>query len=115
MTEQDGEINFGINHPDEWTYAKISLINANTGKSDTTSATPSKMAKLSVNQNGQYWVEAKINVNGETFDAFETIEVQSARDNGIRIFESLSIPERQIFIVFGIIIVVAAVGLRIRK
>jgi minor extracellular serine protease Vpr len=114
VTEQDGVINFGINHPDEWTYAKISLTNAITGKSDTTSATPSKMAKLSVNENGQYWVEAKINVNGETFDAFETVEVKSAT-SGINVFGSLNIPERQIFIIFGIIIAVAAVGLKIRK
>jgi minor extracellular serine protease Vpr len=114
VTEQDGVINFGINHPDDWAYAKISLTNAITGKSDTTSATPSKMAKLSVNENGQYWVEAKINVNGETFDAFETVEVKSAT-NGINIFDSLNIPERQVFIIFGIIIVVTAVGLKIRK
>ncbi len=114
-SEQDGEINFGIKHPDDWTYAKISLINAITGESDTTSATPNKVAKLSVNENGQYWIEAKINVNGETFDAFETVEVQSAIDNGNNVFDSLNIPERQIFIIFGIIIVVAAVGLKIRK
>ena len=115
MTEQDGEINFGINHPDDWTYAKISLINAISGESDTTSATPNKIAKLSVSENGQYWIEAKINVNGETFDAFETIEVQSAKNNGISVFDSWNIPQRQIFIIFGIIVLVVAVGLKIRK
>lgn len=115
VTEQDGEINFGINHPDDWTYAKISLINAISGESDTTSATPNKIAKLSVSENGQYWIEAKINVNGETFDAFETIEVQSAKNNGISVFDSWNIPQRQIFIIFGIIVLVVAVGLKIRK
>ena len=37
------------------------------------------------------------------------------KNNGISIFDSLNLPERQIFIIFGIIIIVAAVGLKIRK
>jgi len=114
VTEQDGVINFGISHPDDWTYAKISLINSGTGKSDTTSATPNKNGKLTVSENGQYWIEAKINANGKTFDAFETVEVKSASGNS-NVFDSLNVPERQLFIILGIIILVAAVGLKIKK
>jgi len=114
VAEQDGVINFGISYPDDWIYAKISLINSVTGESDTTSATPNKNGKLTVSKNGQYWIEAKINVNGETFDAYETVEVKSASSNS-NVFDSLDMPERQLFIIFGIIILVAAVGLKIKR
>jgi len=116
VLEQDGKLNFVISHPDEWSYAKISLINKETGKWDTVSATPSKEASILVFKNGEYWVEANIEVDGETFDAYETIKVRTASlDSNPNPFALLEIPERPIIIIFAIAILIALVGLKIRR
>ena len=116
VLEQEGKLNFVISHPDEWSYAKISLINKETGKWDTVSATPSKEASILVFKNGEYWVEANIEVDGETFDAYETIKVRTASlDGNPNPFALLEIPEKPIIIIFAIAILIALVGLKIRR
>ena len=55
-------------------------------------------------------------MNGKTFDAYNTIEVNSINDNIQSEFELLNIPEKQIAIVLGIIIIIGIVGvIGIRK
>ena len=113
--EQDGELIFNINHLEEWDYAKITITNAGTGKIDSTSSVPKRNSKLPVYENGEYWIEAKVQVDGKTFDAFEKVEVKSAKNKDYQMLDLFKIPERQMLIVFGIIVVVSLVGLRIRK
>jgi len=116
ITEDDGKLNFKISHPDEWSYAKISLINSITGKEKTTTSTPNRDGIILAPENGLYWVEANIKVNDETFDAYETIQVESVSTYGVLdIFQSISVPERQLAIIFGIIAIISLVGLKIRK
>ena len=62
--EEEGKLNFEISHPNGWSYAKISVINKDSGKTDTTSATPKKDSSISVTESGEHWVVAKIDSAG---------------------------------------------------
>ena len=110
-SEENGSINFEINQPPEWTYAKISITNLESGKKDTTSARPNGENKIKVFQNGTYWIEAKINADGKTYDAFEKVYVNTATGKNLQILDEINIPERQIAIIAGIVIVIGIVGL----
>lgn len=116
VNQKEGKLNFTIYHPEQWSFAKISVINSKDGKTETVTATPEKDASIRVNENAEYWIYAKIKVNGKTFDAYNTIEVNSINDNIQSEFEVLNIPEKQIVIVLGIIVITGIVGvIAIRK
>jgi len=115
VSQEDGKLNFGIYHPEPWTFAKISLTNSKDGSTDTTSATPSKIASVNVYENGEYWVEAKIRVGEESFDAFEIIEVNSVLADSSKPFELFDLPEKQIGIIVVIVVIVGLIGLKITK
>lgn len=116
VNQKEGKLNFTIYHPEQWSFAKISVINSKDGKTETVTATPEKDASIRVNENAEYWIYAKIKVNGKTFDAYNTIEVNSINDNIQSEFEVSNIPEKQIAIVLGIVIITGIVGvIAIRK
>ncbi len=116
VNEQNGEMRFDVLYPDDWTYAKISVSDRDNRIVDTTSVTPTKDGKITVYESGQYWIEAQIRVNGETFDLYETAQVKSATKNKpLEFFNMLNIPERPILIVFAALVIIALVGLKIRK
>ena len=116
IQENHGELNFKLAFPEKWSYAKISIINKDTGKTDTTSATPTKDATLTVNEPGEYWIETKIRSNETTFDLYETFQVGTiSKTKNLSFFELISIPERQVIIVFFIIVIIALVGIKIRS
>jgi minor extracellular serine protease Vpr len=110
VSQQDGKLDFIIHHPLQWNFAKILIINSRDGKTETTTATPERNASIKVHENVEYWIDAKIKVNEKTFDAFNTIEVNSVNESTLDKFE-LNIPERQIAIVSGIIICVGVIGM----
>ncbi|MCE9616828.1 MAG: S8 family serine peptidase [Nitrosarchaeum sp.] len=114
VNQKEDKLNFTIYHPEQWNFAKISVINSKDGKTETITATPERDASIRVNENAEYWIDAKIKVDGKTFDAYNTIEVNSINEDQDE-FE-LDIPEKQIAIVSGIIIIVGIVGvIAIRK
>ena len=116
VNEQNGEMRFDVLSSDDWTYAKISVIDKDNIIIDTTSATPTKNGKITVFKPGKYWVEAKIRVNGETFETYETVQVITAGQNKLLEFLIiLNVPERPILIIFAVIVIIAFVGLKIRK
>jgi len=116
VNEQKGEMRFDVLFSDDWTYAKISVSDKNHGIIDTTSATPTKDGKITVFKPGQYWVEAQIRVNGETFEIYETVQVQSTIQNKpLEFLNTLNVPERPILIIFAAIVIISLVGLKIRK
>ncbi len=116
VNEQNGEMRFDVLYPDDWTYAKISVSDRDNRIVDTTSVTPTKDGKITVYESGQYWIEAQIRVNGETFDLYEIAQVKSAtKNNPLEFFNILNIPERPILIVFAALVIIALVGLKIRK
>ena len=115
VNQKDDKLNFTIYHPEHWNFAKISVINSKDGKTETVTATPERDASIRVNENAEYWIDAKIKVDGKTFDAYNTIEVNSINEDQDK-FELLDIPEKQIAIVSGIVIIVGIVGvIAIRK
>lgn len=116
VNDQEGKLNFQISYPEDWSYARISVINKETGKIDTTSVTPKKDSSITVFEPGEYWIESKISSDGNTIDVYETIQVKTASTSKeFSFFDSLDIPERPILIIFAFIVVIALVGLKIRN
>jgi minor extracellular serine protease Vpr len=113
--EEEGKLDFEVLYPEEWLYAKISVINKDTGKIDITSITPKKESSISVTETGEYWILANIVANGETSDAFETITIETASaENNFDFFDFFEIPERPFIIVIVVTIMISLVGLKFR-
>ena len=116
VNDEEGKLNFQISYPEDWSYARISVINKETGKIDTTSVTPKKDSSITVFEPGEYWIESKISSDSNTIDVYETIQVKTASTSKeFSFFDSLDIPERPILIIFAFIVVIALVGLKIRN
>ncbi len=114
VNQKDGKINFVIDHPKQWNFAKISVINSESGKTNTITTTPEKNASIKINENLEYWIAAKIQVDGESFDAYNTIKVNSVNQNNNEL-ELPNIPEKQIEIVLGVILVIGIIGIISKK
>ena len=114
VNQENEKLFFEINHPDKWSFAKISITNSKNGNSDTITMTPDKKISTEIYHNGEYWIKAKIMVNGNTTDAFNTIEINSISEKTDRL-ELINIPEKQIIIIISIIVIVGIIGLLIRK
>ena len=114
INQQNQKLYFDIYHPEEWSFAKISVINSKDGNIYTTTATPDKKASIEIYENSEYWIDAKIRVNGNTSNAFSTIEINSLDENQNTI-NIIGIPEKQIVIIGIILIGIAVFGLIKRK
>jgi minor extracellular serine protease Vpr len=114
VNQKDGTLNFVIHHPQQWEFAKISIINSKNDMTQTTTAVPGKDASIKVKEDSEYWIDAKIKVNGTTFEAYNTIKVNSVDQSNQSWFDS-DIPQKQLSIIVGIIIIVAVIGLISRK
>jgi minor extracellular serine protease Vpr len=112
-TQNDGKISFEIHHPKKWSFAKISVTNSNDESIDVTSATPQKDASVQVYENAEYWIEAKIKSDDKTYDAFDVIQVDSVTDKTKGL--EFGIPERQVTIIAGVVIIVGIVGVLIQR
>jgi len=108
VIQNDNSLFFTINDPD-WNFAKISVTKSNTEITDVVTATPNKNAKIRINQNGEYWIEAKIKSNDQTLDAYSTI-IANSIDETQNDFEIRDIPQRQIVIVLGIVAIIGIIG-----
>jgi len=114
VTQQNQKLFFEINHPKKWIFAKISIINSKDGKTETVTATPFKKASVEINENAEYWIDAKIRVGENSSNAYNTIVVSSLSENhnGLDIID---IPKKQISIIAGIVVVIGIIGLVKRK
>ena len=63
VNDDNGKLSFDISSPTSWSYAKISITNKETGKKFTESITPNKNSELTVYEPGEYWIEAKIDMD----------------------------------------------------
>ncbi|MDE1829758.1 MAG: S8 family serine peptidase [Thaumarchaeota archaeon] len=111
VDQKNGMLSFSLDYPDKWTYAKISLIEADTGRVTSTSITPQESRSLPVYEKGQYWVLAQITDSNKTDEAYQTVLVNQVTQNNILNPQNLGIPIKQTAIISGIIIVIAAIGL----
>ena len=114
VNQQNQKLFFDIYHPEEWSFAKISVTNSKDGRTDTTTAVPNRNASIEIYENVEYWIDAKIRVEGNTTNAFNTIVISSLPENSHR-SEIIDIPEKQIGIIAGIIIIIGIIGLIKRK
>jgi len=115
VNEDGGKFNVGISSPSSWSYAKISVINQETGKIVTESITPSKNPGIMVSQPGEYWIEAKIKDGAKTLSAYASIQVKKIGHDEKDLANALNLPEKPILIIAAIMIVTAVVGLSIRR
>ena len=124
VTQQDQRLHFEISHPDTWNYAKITVTNGNDGTTHKiTAATPTNnAASVQIYENAEYWINAKIRVNGTvTSDAYNTITVTSldeyggGGDTAIMISASDIIQTKPLVIITGILVGIFAIGISLRR
>lgn len=115
VNQKDGMLDFTIYHPEKWNFAKISIINSKDEKIETTTITPERNLPIKVNENSEYWIHAKIKSDGKTFDAYNTILVNSVNKNTKSGLELQNIPEKQIVIVLGIVLVIGIFGVIVKR
>ena len=114
--EKDGVLRFNLVYPENWIYAKISLMNKETKKTLFTSLTPMKNSSLRVYDAGEYWIETQITANNIIDNAYEIITVNSPSEKtGFELLETPDIPLKQIFIISGILLTSVIIGLKIRR
>ncbi|WP_016939576.1 MULTISPECIES: S8 family serine peptidase [Nitrosopumilus] len=112
VIQQNEKLFFEIQHPEEWSFAKISVTNSKDGSMDVTTATPEKTASMDIYKNAEYWIDAKIRVNGNSSSAYNTIDIKTIEERE-RI--DLDIPEKQMAIIAGAIIIIGVVGILKRR
>ncbi len=115
VDQKNGTLYFSLDYPDKWSYAKISLTDTTTGKVTSTSITPSGTSSLPAYEKGQYWVLAQITDSNKTDEAYQTVFVNNAAQKEMLDFQDIGIPEKQIVIISGIIIIISAIGLAARR
>ena len=112
IVQQNEKLLFDVKHPEEWSFAKISITNSKDGRIDTTTVTPNKAASIEVYENGEYWVDAKIRVNGNTSSAYNTINIKTLEERERLDFD---IPERQMVIIASAVIIIGITGIFLKK
>jgi len=115
INEDGGKLRIDVSSPSTWSYAKISIINQETGKMFTDSIIPNKNSELTVYQPGEYWIEAKIKDDDKTLSAYASIQVKKIERSEKNLANTLNLPEKPILIIAAIMIVTAIVGLSIRR
>ena len=115
INEDGGKLGIDISSPSSWSYAKISVINQETGKMFTDSIVPGKNSELTVYEPGKYWIEAKIKDDDKTLSAYASIQVEKIEHSEKNLANTLNLPEKPILIIVAIMIVTAIVGLSIRR
>ena len=112
INEDGGKLSIDVSSPSSWSYAKITIINKETGKTFTDSIVPGKNSELTVYQPGEYWIEAEID---RTLSAYATIQVEKIEHGEKNLVNMLNLPEKPILIIFAIMIVTVIVGLLVRR
>jgi len=115
VNEDGGKLGIDISSPSSWSYAKISVINQETGEMFTDSIVPGKNSELTVYEPGEYWIEAKIKDDDKTLSAYAIIQVEKIEHDEKNLTNTLNLPEKPILIISVIMIVTAIVGLSIRR
>ncbi len=114
LEEEQGLISVEVVEPGNWKYAKISVINKETGESSTTSLTPRRDSTITIPDPGEYWIESSISAGGQTQYAYDAVHVQTVRSSGAGILSALGLPEGPVYIAAIIASMVALAGIRFR-
>ena len=114
VKDDNGSLSIQVFQPD-WQYAKVSIINQDTGKTDTTSSTPAKNAVFKISEPGNYWIEAKVTSKRNSTELFEFVNVLSVTSGDKNFFDQINVPGKSILIVIITAVIIAVVGLKVRK
>ena len=114
-SQENGKLSFNVNNLQPWNFAKITVTNSRDGSSETTSATPTNLGELQVYDNGQYWIEAKIRSNGESYNAYDVIDVNSVLPGTSEPFGWFGLPQKQLAIIAVIAAIVGVIGLKLSR
>ena len=114
INQENKKLFFEINHPDKWSFAKITITNSKNGNIDTVTTTPNKEIFFEICENTEYWIDAKIKTENKTSNAFNTIKINSLSEK-IEVIELIDIPEKQIVLIMSVIGIVGVIGLIIKK
>ena len=112
INENSGRLDFAIESEQEWSYAKISLYNQDSRLVDSVSITPTKNELITVHDSGTYWIQADLKSGKNTTSIYNTISVESANQNFTL---DIGVPYQQLVIIIGIGVIIAMVGLIIRR
>ena len=115
ILENAGGLSFIITEPYDWTYAKITATNKYTLEENSISLTPKGNSVLKIYESGQYWIEANIKANGNTFDVYDVVMVEPDSVSEQSIVSDLIISERVLIILTVIFGIVLIVGLKIKN
>ncbi|RNJ79011.1 MAG: peptidase S8 [Nitrosopumilus sp. B06] len=99
---------FDINHPDGWSFAKISVTDSRDGKTRTVTAVPGESPSLQIYGNSEYWAEARIRTGDSASGAFEAIHITSLSESYPPLVE---IAARPAAILVGIVALVGVTGM----
>ncbi|MDX1596293.1 MAG: hypothetical protein R3327_05070 [Nitrosopumilaceae archaeon] len=114
----DNQIMFSINHPNEWSFAKMTVTNSNTDEKKTTTITPQRKSSIKIYENGTYWIEASILSNDKIAKAYDIITVNTISEETVKPIIDFDLPEKQIGVLIIIIIGILSLGVywkRIKK
>jgi minor extracellular serine protease Vpr len=112
VKESSGRLDFAIKMQEAWTYAKISVFNADSRLVDTSSMTPSKAASVLLQKPGTYWVQAEVRTENETANLYNTIKVNT---NPSQANIDIGVPSQQIALIIGVVGVAVVIGLVSRR
>ena len=115
IIEENDELFFEILKPLEWTYAKISAVNKETLEKDSISFSSKSNSPLKIYKSGDYWIEAKISTDENTFDVYDSIKINLLSENEKSVFYYLEEIERPVLILSIITVVVGIFGVRMLR
>jgi len=107
--QNDSQISFTVDHPDKWSYAKISLMKAGSQDVKTIGITPQDTKTITIYSTGEYWIEADIKVGNKTDHAYKILMINHVTQSYPDIEEISHIPIKQIAIISSIIIIAVVV------
>ena len=107
VKQENDKLIFEIIEPSDWSFAKMTITNQNSGKTETVTATPDKTIIYDLMENGEYFVESKIRFNENSTTTFNVIKV-----NGISEKKSeFDIISREIILILLGISIIGIVGI----
>ena len=110
VTHEDQSLLFEVRHPDQWDFAKISVINGMDGRMRTVTATPDRDASIEIYRNTEYWIDTTIVSDWNVSEAYETVTVDwlaEERDGP----EPIDISARHLGIIAAIAAMVGTAGM----
>ena len=116
INEINGILDFSLTYPNNWSFAKISVTNKDSGQSYTTSITPSKESSLKVFEPGEYWIETQISTNSGVENIYGTISVTNpSQQKGFEILDAVGITLKPLLIISTIIGFIILVGIKLGR